>query len=227
MLLSNDSTEGRVIRKTLEKLNTENKDLTTLYHQLTLLENTMDGLGFCLSAEGDLLSQWRGYAEDGAGLSIGFSKEYLEQLKEAELKKMDYDEEAHIAAVRSAFEIFTESIDAEEDYSKFYSNLRSQQGQMYGFFRKLFDFKSSAFKEEREWRLLSIINTNTPVTWSFRQAGNKIIPYKEIKLKNAENAIKKVLIGPKHSTPKNVIEDFLNKSGFKNVKVDYSSASYR
>lgn len=33
---------------------------------------------FCLSEEADLLSQWRGYADDGRGVCIGFKKEALE-----------------------------------------------------------------------------------------------------------------------------------------------------
>ena len=32
---------------------------------------------FCLSEKGDLLSQWRGYADDGYGVSIGFDARYL------------------------------------------------------------------------------------------------------------------------------------------------------
>lgn len=41
------------------------------------------GLGFCLSAERDLLSQWRGYTGDGAGVAIGFNRLYLEELTKA------------------------------------------------------------------------------------------------------------------------------------------------
>lgn len=33
--------------------------------------------GFCLSEEEDLLSQWRGYADDGQGVAIGFSKVFF------------------------------------------------------------------------------------------------------------------------------------------------------
>ena len=33
---------------------------------------------FCLSEEKDLLSQWRGYADDGKGIFIGFNGEFLD-----------------------------------------------------------------------------------------------------------------------------------------------------
>lgn len=64
------------------------------------VEKIIDGLGFCLSKEGDLLSQWRGYADDATGVSIGFSEDYLGQLAKAErepnksgftLQKMEYE----------------------------------------------------------------------------------------------------------------------------------------
>ena len=38
-----------------------------------------EGFAFCLSEKGDLLSQWRAYASDGAGISIGFSRDILER----------------------------------------------------------------------------------------------------------------------------------------------------
>lgn len=35
----------------------------------------------CFSGNGDLLSQWRGYAKDGTGVAIGFKTKYLEKFK--------------------------------------------------------------------------------------------------------------------------------------------------
>ena len=35
----------------------------------------------CFSEEADLLSQWRGYAQDGTGVFIGFSKKVLSTLE--------------------------------------------------------------------------------------------------------------------------------------------------
>ena len=36
--------------------------------------------GFCLSEKGDDLGQWRGYGDDGAGISIGFNRNKLENI---------------------------------------------------------------------------------------------------------------------------------------------------
>lgn len=46
-------------------------------------------LGACFSSRGDQLSQWRGYADDGAGVSIGFSRGALRHLAEEKKRKMD------------------------------------------------------------------------------------------------------------------------------------------
>ena len=101
---SNDSKEGAVILEILIELANE-ADLTLaaqgrLESALRGGFDFFDGLGFCLSEEGDLLSQWRGYANDGTGVSIGFNREYLvalgAKLRESEgrsfgLKKLIYD----------------------------------------------------------------------------------------------------------------------------------------
>lgn len=78
-----------------------------LQEALVDLEELLDGLGFCLSENGDLLSQWRGYAQNGEGFSIGFSKEYLELLakekkpwlEDFRLRKVLYKPEEHEAAL--------------------------------------------------------------------------------------------------------------------------------
>ena len=61
----------------------------------------------CLSHEGDLLSQWRGYADDGRGFSIGFDQAAFTKLSTSGFKLLSihsgdvqYDEEKHIAVVR-------------------------------------------------------------------------------------------------------------------------------
>ena len=42
--------------------------------------------------DGDLLSQWKGYANYGEGYSIGISKRYLERIPGCRLKKVIYSE---------------------------------------------------------------------------------------------------------------------------------------
>ena len=69
--------EGKVVARTLARLaGSAGLDRFTrdiLMFVWEQIEVVFDGLGFCLSEEGDLLGQWRGYADNAAGYSIGFS----------------------------------------------------------------------------------------------------------------------------------------------------------
>jgi hypothetical protein len=82
--LSNDTMEGKLVARAIARLaerdSLESKGFRLLQRIIVLLELAFDGLGFCLSEKDDLLSQWRGYAADATGVSIGFSKEYLKRL---------------------------------------------------------------------------------------------------------------------------------------------------
>lgn len=115
MSLSNDSMEGRVLAEVfsrrLQKDGIDPAIASLLQDLLGELEQTFDGLGFCLSEDGDLLSQWRGYAADGYGFSIGFSRKYLETLSVAEdrklaafkLKRVIYDADEQEAEIDESF----------------------------------------------------------------------------------------------------------------------------
>src|ERR1700759_4828234 len=82
--LSNDILEGKWIREVFSEYCTEkgmsSSDKERLLGYLETVISLAGAAGFCLSEEADLLSQWRGYADDGRGVSIGFSKEYFEAL---------------------------------------------------------------------------------------------------------------------------------------------------
>lgn len=80
--LSNDSMEGKLVAEIIGLIAKDDEldqaATERLQESVFRLEQFVDGLGFCLSECGDLLSQWRGYADDATGVSIGFSKNYLE-----------------------------------------------------------------------------------------------------------------------------------------------------
>ena len=82
MSLSNDTMEGKWLREIMiGKLRTASVSPATFQaaiEKFDLMLEISDRLGFCLSEKDDLLSQWRGYAEDGAGVSIGFAKDFLQ-----------------------------------------------------------------------------------------------------------------------------------------------------
>lgn len=124
----------------------------------------------CLSEKGDLLSQWRGYADDGKGLSIGLcAKELMEFIESSkriyELVKVQYlsDDELKdwikatakdllwlidtiLDAIKNGDVTFKTSSQFDENiYNTLYYNMLS-------YVEESIRFKSDGFVEEAEWR---------------------------------------------------------------------------
>jgi hypothetical protein len=257
--LSNDSMEGKLVAEIFTRIAEADglgQPATQRLHKLVSgLEQIIDGLGFCLSEEGDLLSQWRGYAADATGVSIGFSKDYLEQLAEADqpggkagftLNKVEYEREIqegllmptyieakrHIGEMfkfgkRSIFDVRNED-EVIRDNEKLKDAYYALSMTMLPLFGKLFLLKTRAFREECEWRLISPFSKSGSDTCSFRALSDRIVPYREFELvKSESSSIVKVILGPKNTTPNYVIESFLKQRGFLNVTILRSEASYR
>lgn len=256
--LSNDTLEGRLIIQIFEELLSQSKigddEKTEIRRALKFAEEIFDDLGFCLSNEPDILSQWRGYADDGQGFSIGFSRAYLEKLvhtkkegtPEIRLSKVLYEENEHVAALKPTFDAIKELADAgrlrkpgllcadpeeliEKRQHEFLATIRSLMiNTANTFLENAHQLKSSAFSEEAEWRLISPLARNLKDSASFRALGNRLMPYREIKLKQMDiEPIAEVYIGPKNITPNYVVEKFLDQNGFRGVVVKRSRASYR
>lgn len=86
LTLSNDYMEGKWVREVFhqvcEDLGFKPWEIEQLLGNLDYSINYWGGLGFCMSEKPDVLSQWRGYSDDGAGVSVGFSKDYLVSIKD-------------------------------------------------------------------------------------------------------------------------------------------------
>jgi hypothetical protein len=91
--LSNDALEGKWIRQIFSEYCTDQavsaSDTGALLAHFNLLSRLPGAAGFCMSEEADLLSQWRGYADDGCGVSIGFNRRYFEELGDVKRDRND------------------------------------------------------------------------------------------------------------------------------------------
>ena len=74
--LSNDALEGKWIRKVVEKSCNERglsaSQLEVVLREFDTITSLYGFAGVSLSEEADMLSQWRAYSENAAGVSIGF-----------------------------------------------------------------------------------------------------------------------------------------------------------
>lgn len=124
--LSNDSMEGKIVADAVARLSKRDRldeDASkSIQTALAMYETTIDGLGFCLSKKGDLLSQWRGYAADATGVAIGFSKDYLKWLalprsdsagNEFLVAKVVYDAKKQESEVQTTYEEMKKAVESD------------------------------------------------------------------------------------------------------------------
>lgn len=102
----------------------------------------MLSLACCFSEVGDLLSQWRGYANDGNGVSIGFNKEILMRLNSYSFSykfyKVEYNNQNQINFIERYIDDVIKSyvqVDSEEitdaTFSEFLQDLISRTAALF------------------------------------------------------------------------------------------------
>lgn len=251
--------EGRLVTQTfdrmLSELRCDAQEIEEVRKAIQFAEEIFDGLGFCLSEKPDLLSQWRGYADDGQGFAIGFDKSYLDELAKSQVKgesrfrigKVLYEPAEHEVALKPIYDEIRKLIDSgtlkvhkfglinmpsDDEIKKKADERINATKTLYhkavGVFPSAHMLKSKAFSEEAEWRLVSHLFRDSGDSALFRAAGNRLVPYREVRLKQlATKSITQVYVGPKNITPDFVIKKFLELNGFPEVSVERSVATYR
>lgn len=126
------------------------------------LYNDFNAYAICFSKNGDLLSQWRGYTQNAAGISIGFDEKILNKWsysygskKIAEYRKVQYGVKEYIIKenVEKLIELVDEDVfigepsDQKRLLHPFYQYLSSLANE--GYF-----IKDKGFSEEKEKRLI-------------------------------------------------------------------------
>jgi hypothetical protein len=194
----------------------------------------------CYSKLGDVLSQWRAYADDGQGYAIGFHAQSLLQMSVRPLEVL-YEEDQQIFELQAGILALHKSA-ASEETPEFglLSNLLAAD---------LAALKNPAFKEEQEVRLLHLLDfeeSNSSlrlvdaggrtftkevqgVPVSFRMRQNAPVAYIDLDFSDVgeTNPIKQVIVGPKNGALLSGISVFLETIGLGGVEVRRSQASYR
>lgn len=190
MKQSTDYMEGKLVSLTIkrlaEKSNVDSTITDTLYITVNSIEEILDGMAFCLSEDGDLLSQWRGYASDATGVAIGFSVPYLHWLmarlpkdeitSSLSLSMVQYDDDSQNSLVEPTFLEIVKLIEqgafkrttkrsllddrTDEEIKTINKNILNATMvaniRITSLWNIFFILKARAFIEEKEWRLLSL-----------------------------------------------------------------------
>lgn len=159
----------------------------------------------CFTEKKDCLSQWRGYADDGRGMALGFDKKVLEQLSKSmkfnlEFAKVIYNETEQETNVDR---LVKEILKIVEEKGAGIAGLELNSN-----FKMEFPFyKHPGFEEEEEWRLvltahpfgreMKVGNMKFSEP-KYRVSNGKLISYRELCFSDIkEDFVKEIWIGSK------------------------------
>lgn len=239
---SNDAAEGHWMRNYWLDLFKREQRLERRGAALCMDTASHDrfALGVCFSEERDLLSQWRGYAADGAGFSITFHREALEAVaknhpaSKLQLTQIAYgykDREKINAIVRVLHDAFGEDArlynesNGTGSMALDFGHKGEKHAKYENAAKSLFTVKNGAFSEEKEWRLFTYGNLSSISGVKLRGTGKAISPYIPITI--PAEAVSQVTLGPTNQTPRHVLEFALKHNGLSEVSIRASNASYQ
>lgn len=179
---------------------------------------------FCLSQKADDLGQWRGYADDGQGIAIGFNTSTLKNIDRIGDKIRSTSVQFQFDKVRYSRKEIEHLFSSIAGLSKINVNMSPDEviqyikyavglSYMYAPF-----YKSDKFKEEKEWRVVysmyfgDLEKGNRPgvsnednvfsdqltlENYAFTQKGTTLVSHLEMGLPQIKRAIHSITIGPK------------------------------
>ncbi len=199
----------------------------------------------CFSKDGDSLSQWRAYADDGRGFSIGFSLKELRRLP-IQILEVLYDpkeqlEEMMIAVGGMFLEMEGESKQDDDEWFRNQAMLLKSSAVA---------FKNPAWRDERELRCqhVVLVNVDGPV-WTIEAAGGEsegdpvppldigfqvrdrgtIVPYFDMPFEVSDDhtPIVEIWLGPKNPNAPGNVRFLLGNSGYGEIPLKFAGGAYR
>lgn len=196
----------------------------------------------CFSKRPDVLSQWRGYADDAKGWSIGFSGRAVDAMP-VTLLDVVYDPEQQITEICNFLAAMY--LTWREKGGDFKETV-GQDAALFASF--IHGYKHSSFEEEQEvralhelrvdhsedgWELIDEGGTANGVEVvgepvGFRAAGSAIVAYVDLPLQRVEGvSIRELWFGPSNDNgPGNALYS-LTRYGHRGVNLSWSASSYR
>ncbi len=199
---------------------------------------------FCLSEKKDDLGQWRGYADDGQGISIGFKADFF-VLVETIAYSLDKDEDIFFKKVKYSQKQIKDFFLNEAELGSISMNesleevaKKIENAIIIAMWNAAF-FKSETFKEEKEWRIAYSMdldklykgrkpeipddkneykNAITVGKYGYVVKNNSLVSHVELGIPHIESIISEICIGPKSSIEIGDVRLFLISQGIlKNI----------
>lgn len=196
----------------------------------------------CFSKEPDVLSQWRGYADDSRGWSIGFEGQAIDAMPVTLLDVL-YDREQQLAEVRNFLAaMYLTWREQGGDFQRVVGDDASLLASL------LLAYKHPSFREEREIRALHELRVDLaedgcelideggtadgkdvggePVR--FRAAGAAIVAYVDIRIERANGrSVRELWFGPSNPNAAGNALYLLTQHNHRGVTLHRSASSYR
>jgi hypothetical protein len=193
---------------------------------LLRLGRTWNAFAACFSTGNDLLEQWREYADEARGLSIGFKLERFSEMGRSSnrfaLVKINYCSNDLRRAVNEICDVALRLTESDSLVSTETEIFWTEIALL--LFNFALRFKNPSFRSEREWRTLSLEPSETPV-WTRDQQG-MIVKY--IKVGFEANMVSRITLGPRASNDgKRRVQEFLKNSEFRDAQLCHSGVPLR
>ena len=196
-----------------------------------------DAFVFSLSAERDDLSQWRGYAREGQGFTIGFSGRVLCRQAEGDESdyaffKIEYDHGVQDQAMERALADIEEKVQAmvkQKPSTEKKICMRAAAAYDWLTEARAVAHKHNSFKSEREWRVVVHLHPGGPLEVQVRSSGLRLIRYLEFELDDTGRLpITEIGIGPGFTGSEEVVavKTLCNSLGYK-PEIYYADTPYR
>lgn len=193
----------------------------------------------CFSKEGDILSQWRSYADKSRGVAIGFCLEEIVNRSSIELVEVEYGTSNQKKLLLNALKESGIEDSQNLDFGRMKHMFTASTIVLDNILCKSIGCKNPAFKEENEVRLVYEPNGYHPkkTTYElpisdiqFRNDREKLISYFELNFSEIKNdVIKEIYIGSNSKLNDNDLRLFLESRGYDLYYLDIlpTKATYR
>lgn len=199
----------------------------------------------CFSLKGDLLGQWRAYADDGKGFAVGFHAESLANQLPVTFLRVLYDKEEQVKEMMVAIcVIYSRLENSEIDHKKIFL----EDCVLLGTYMTA--LKHPSFAEEAEIRAVHAVRAKPqgklakfvsnggmvnstervePTNINFQVRNNHLTAYTDINFSpnNFSTPLKELILGPKNHSNFGNLQLFFGGLGYNDIGLSKSEVPYR
>lgn len=199
----------------------------------------------CFSTDGDSLSQWRAYADDGRGFAIGFKAKSLRTLLPIQMYDVLYEEKQQIdEMVEVLGATYLEFIDKGADYDADWFMQRCAELPA-----SSIALKNPAWRDEKEVRCHHMVGADLSAEkWvlidpggnsangkvpslpiQFESRNGLIVPFVDIPFSVSPEGhpIVDIVVGPRCPTDEATLRFLMGGEGYGNVPIRFAGSAYR